>query len=131
MDVEPLDLGRAPKRLAGIVRGQPELRAVLARPDGLVRVGVDPRRDPDERAAHARGAGPLDLLERVEHDEPAGGGGGAQLLVGLVVAVNDEPLARDAGAFREASSPSVETSAPSPSSARSRSTATFGNAFVP
>ena len=40
----------------------------------------------------------LDLLERVDHDERAGRGGGAQLLVRLVVAVHDEPVARDAGA---------------------------------
>ena len=74
----------------------------------------------------------VDLLERVDDDERAGLGRGAELVVGLVVAVHDEAVAGDAGgAAAKRSSPSVETSAPMPSSARRRSSATFGNAFVP
>ena len=42
------------------------------------------------------------LVERVEHDEAhVRLGGGPQLLVALVVAVDDDPLARDPGAAGE------------------------------
>ena len=85
----------------------------------------------DEHAPHAGRRGPLRLVERVEHDEAhLGLGRRAELLVALVVAVHDDPLARRSRRARaKASSPSVETSAPKPSSASSRRSATFGNAF--
>ncbi len=57
------------------------------------------------RTSTRRDAGlgrPLDLVERVDHHEPCAGlGRGAQLLVALVVAVHDEPLAGDSRRPRE------------------------------
>ena len=72
MHVEALGLGRAAERLERVVGREPELRAVVAGADRLVRVGLDPGRDADQRPRDAGRAGPLDLLERVDDDERAG-----------------------------------------------------------
>ena len=102
MDVQPLGVGREAKRLERIGGRQPELRAVVARPDLLVRVGLDARGDTDQRPADARPARTFDLLERVEHHERPDGGSRPQLVVRLVVPVDDEALAADAGGQGEA-----------------------------
>ena len=61
-----------------------------------------PGRDAHEHAPHAGRRRPLRLVERVEHDEAhVGLGRGPQLLVALVVAVHDDPLALDPGAAGE------------------------------
>jgi hypothetical protein len=84
-------------------------------------VGLDPRRARDERPAHAGRRRPLGLVERVEHDEAHFGlGRGAELLVALVVPVHDDLVAFDPARAANASSPSVETSAPKPSAASRR-----------
>ena len=73
----------------------------------------------------------VDLVLGVEDDEPhARERRRGELDLALVVAVDDDPVAGHAAAEREASSPSVETSAPSPSWARSWMTATFGKALT-
>src|SRR5918996_212546 len=53
----------------------------------------------DVEAGNVEPRGTRDLLERVKHDERVRGR--AQLVVALVVAMDDEPLVRDAGAERE------------------------------
>ena len=73
----------------------------MGRLDRLVRVGLDPRRDPDQESRRAARAGAVELRERVEHDQRVGSGRASQQLVLLVVAVDDEALARDAGAQSE------------------------------
>ena len=70
--------GRAAQRLERVLRREPELRAVVAGADLLVGVGLDPGRDPDQRSRDAGGAGAVDLLERVDDDERAGGRRGAR-----------------------------------------------------
>ena len=60
-----------------------------------------PGRHAHERSADARLGRARGLVERVEDDERAGLGRGRQLLVGLVVAVHEQPLARDPGPLRE------------------------------
>ena len=96
-----------------------------------MRIRLDPGCDPDEHAPHARGRGARRLVERVEHDDGAGLGGRAQLLVALVVAVHDEPLAGEAGGAREAELAQRRHVRTEPFVAEHRMTATFGNAFVP
>ena len=104
----------------------------MAGADRLVRLGLDAGRHADEHAPHARGGRALRLVERVEDDERARLGGRAQLLVGLVVAVDERAARRRSRrAGRRRARRASTTSAPSPSSASSRITATFGNAFVP
>ncbi len=93
-DLEP---GRAcggdrDERLVGV---EAELRAAMPGPDRFVCLGFDARRDADEHPADARLGGARRLVERVERDERAGLGRGAQLLVGFVVPVHDEPVALD------------------------------------
>ena len=66
---------------SAVVGREAELRAVVAGADRLVRVGLDPGRDADQRARDAGGAGAVDLLERVDHDERAGRRGRGELLV--------------------------------------------------
>ena len=65
----------------------------MAGPDRLVRLGIDTRRDSDERATNARRGSALGLVGRVQHDEGAELGCEPKLLVRLVVAVDDEPVA--------------------------------------
>ena len=79
----------------------PNLEPMMAGADLLVGVGLDSGRDPDQGVAHAGGSRAVDLLERVEHDECAGGCRRGELLVGLVVAVDDHALARDPGRLGE------------------------------
>ena len=100
VDVEPAARARA-RRLERVHRAEAELRAVVAGPDRFVRVGLDAGRDADERTPDARSGGALRLVRRVEHDERAGLRRGRELLVGLVVAVDDEPVAREPGRPRE------------------------------
>ena len=52
--------------------------------------------------SHTGRAGAVDLLERVHDDERSGLGGRRELLVRLVVPVEDEPAAGEAGGLREA-----------------------------
>ena len=61
----------------------------------------DSGRDADEDRLHAGGAGACRFVQCIEHDERARRGSRAQLLVRLVVAVENEPVARDAGPQRE------------------------------
>ena len=96
-----------------------------------MRVRLDAGRHADEHAPHAGRGGPRRLVERVEHDERARLGRRAQLLVRLVVAVHDEPLALEPGRARERELAERRDVGAEPSSASSRSSATFGNAFVP
>ena len=81
-----------------------------------MRLGLDAGRDADEHRLDAGRPRSGGFVERVEDDECAGSGRGAQLVVGLVVAVEDDPLAgRRPRAARTRARPRVETSAPSPS----------------
>ena len=132
-DVEAELAGRARSRSSASSGAEPELRLVVRGLDRLVRDGLDARRQPHEHAPHAGGgrarsgsSGASSTTSRARL------GGRPQLLVRLVVAVEEEPVARRARPpARSASSPSVETSAPIPSSASTRRSATFANAFVP
>ncbi len=104
VDVDPGDVQpRFTRARDGVERDlgrEPELGAMVRRPDRRVRVGFDPGRDANEDAPHAGRRGPLRLVLRVEHHEPcAHGDGGCELLVALVVAVHHDPLARDLGPF--------------------------------
>ena len=105
VDVQALDVESGAERRADgldrVVLVEPELRAAVAGADRLVRLCLDARRDADEHAANAGGGSPFGLVERVEDDERAGVGGGAQLLVRLVVAVHEQPLAVDPRRPRE------------------------------
>jgi poly-gamma-glutamate capsule biosynthesis protein CapA/YwtB (metallophosphatase superfamily) len=106
VDVQPGDveagLARPPDGLAGGGGWETELRAVMAGPDGLVRVCLDPGRHAHEHAADTGAGGALDLVERVEHDEPGPSlRGSLKLVVVLVVAVDDQALAGNARAPRE------------------------------
>ena len=67
----------------------------------MVREGLDARRQPHEDAPHAGIRGAARLVGRVEHDRRSRLGRGAELLVRLVVAVEEEPLAGDAGGAGE------------------------------
>jgi len=99
--VQPFELGRAADRLECVLGRDAEFRAVMRGSDRLVRVGLDPWRDADQHARNAGRTGPVDLLERVEHDERAVRTGLSELLVGLVVAVHDDQARIDAGALRK------------------------------
>ena len=103
----------------------------MAGADRLVRLGLDARRDADEDPAHAGGGGARRLVERVEDDERLGAGRGASSSSDLLFPWTTSRSPGIPARRAKASSPSVETSAPSPSSASSRISATFGNAFVP
>ena len=102
-----------------------------ARSDRLVGVRVDAERDADERPLHACRGGELRLVRRVEHD-----GCAERRRLGeegrvLVVPVYDEVVAGEPCRLRECELAADATSAPTPSSRRSRRSATFGRAFVP
>ena len=81
--------------------GEAELRPSCAGVDRLVRDRLDARREPHEHALDAGGGGALGLVGRVEHDGRVRPRRGAQLLVGLVVAVEEDPLAVEPGLARE------------------------------
>ena len=106
VDVHPGGLepgfARAPESLEGVLRRQAELRPLVRRPDRRMRVGLDPRSDPDEDAPNAGLGGALHLVERIDdHEGGLGPGCRGQLFVALVVAVHDEPLSGHAGPQRE------------------------------
>jgi hypothetical protein len=80
-----------------LVRRQPELRAVVARADRLVGVGVDAEGHPDERLPDTcRGCEPR-LVRRVEHDGRAHVRSGCEEGGVLVVPVHDELAALQTG----------------------------------
>ena len=114
-----------------VVRDEPELRIGMCRPDRVVRLRLDLGRQAHEDACDTCHLRPRDLLERVEHDEPARSCGSPELLVGLVVAVENEPVAGNACAQRELQLTERRDVGSHPSAASSRSSATFANAFVP
>ena len=93
--LRPLDLP------LGGIGCEAELRLLVRRLDRAVRHGLDSRRQADEDAPHARRGRRLRLARRVENDERACLRGRPQLLLRLVVAVEDEPLARDPRRPRE------------------------------
>ncbi len=123
-------LARASATARGLRRRQAELRAVVARHDRLVRVGVDTERDADEHPPDARGRRERGLARRVEHDGRVLLGGPAEQLVVLVFPCTTSSSPESPARVRTRARPRA-TSAPTPSSRRSRSTATFGKAFVP
>ena len=100
LDLEPELLRALDLPLGGIGR-EAELRLLVRRLDRAVRHGLDSRRQADEDAPHSRRGRRLRLARRVENDERACLRGRPQLLLRLVVAVEDEPLARDPRRPRE------------------------------
>ena len=95
--VEPAPSASA-SSVARLVRREPELRAVMPGADRLVRVGVDPERDPHERALDAGRRCQGRLVGRVEHDRRAvAARPRARNAVVLVVPVDDELARRAAG----------------------------------
>ena len=80
----------------GLVGREPELRAVVAGPDRLVRVGVDPERDADQDVADPGGGRERGLVGRVEHDGRADLGGLCQEHGVFVVPVHDELVTTEA-----------------------------------
>ena len=91
----PLDLA-----LCG-VGSKAELRLLVGGLDRAVRDGLDARRQAHEHAPHAGGRRRLRLTGRIEDDERIRLRSRAQLLLRLVVAVEDEPLARNSRRPRE------------------------------
>ena len=135
MDVHALDLQpelAGPLDLAlGRIGRQAELRLLVRRLDRAVRDGLDPRRQADEDTPHTRGGRRLRLAGRVEDDERSGLRSRAQLLRRLVVAVEDEPLARDPRGLCEGELAERGDIGAGSLLRSSRSSATFANAFVP
>ena len=121
---------RALDQLERLLGREPELRAVLARADRLVRLASTPSVSRTSAADTGR-RGALGLLESVEHDQRARRAGFRELRVVLVVAVDDERVAADPCLPREAELAERRDVGAEPSSASSRITETFGNAFVP
>ena len=105
MDVKTLrlqaELAAACERRGRLLRRQPELRAAVARGNRPVRVGVDSRRHAHEDALHAGGRCPLGVIGSVEHDKAAGFCRRRELLICLVVPVQHDLVAADAGAAGE------------------------------
>src|SRR5206468_4934559 len=70
VDVEPEDVETVLERLRDrglrLLGREPELRAVMAGDDRLVRVRVHAERDPNEHLANPRGRSESDLVRRVE-----------------------------------------------------------------
>ena len=136
VDVEPEHVEAARERILDQrprLRGRKaELRAVMPGPDRLVRVGVDAERDAHEARAARRQR--RQALPRPVHRarpsrprRPASARKASSLLLPWTTISSP----RNPAARAKASSPVEATSTPRPSSRRSRSTATFGNAFVP
>src|SRR3954471_23514528 len=87
----------------GLLRRHAELRAEVSGADRLVRVRVDTGRDAHEHPLDARAPRTFKLFDGVEdHVRGARLGRRTGLLVRLVVAVHDDPLAGNPGALREA-----------------------------
>ena len=103
VDAGDVEAGRAGGRDRGDggVRREAELRLVVRRLDRLVRDRLDARGEADEDAPYAGGRRAGRLVGCVEDDGRAGLAGRAQLVVRLVVAVEEDPLARQAGRLRE------------------------------
>ena len=77
----------------------------MAGADRLVGLGLDAGRHAHEGPPDSRRRSPLGLVERVEHDERTNLGSGAQLLVRLVVAVEEDLPALDPSRSREGELP--------------------------
>ena len=91
------------RKLGSLVRRKTELRTEVPGSDRLVRVDVDPGRDPHEQPLEAGSTRAGELLDRVEHDVCDGSvRGSLELLVRLVVPVHDQPPAGNARPLREA-----------------------------
>ena len=85
----------------GVVDDEPELRLGMRGLDRTVRLRLDAG---SEAHQHRLDAGRLrtgGFVECVEYDQCSGSCGGAKLVVGFVVAVEDDPIAGDACAQRE------------------------------
>ena len=80
---------------------QPEFCAQMPGPDRVMRRRVDTGRHPDHGARDSGGCRALRLVGSVQHDERAELGGEPELLVRFVVAVDDEPVARQSRGLRE------------------------------
>ena len=100
LDLEP-ELARALDLPLGRVGAEAELRLRMRRLDRAVRHGFDARREPHEHASHTHRCRRVRFARSVEHDERAGLGGRAQLLLRLVVSVEDKPLAGQPRGARE------------------------------
>ncbi len=84
-----------------VVRDQAELRPMVRRLHGFVRVGLDAGGHPHERPRDSRGRDADGFVERVHDEQRVLLGRELEQAVLLVVAVDDEPLARDPGAACE------------------------------
>ena len=84
-----------------LIRRQAELRAVVARADRLVGVGVDAERDADEHALDTRVGRKPRLVGSVEHDRRPARRRAVQERAVLVVSVDDQLLAVEPGRARE------------------------------
>src|SRR5207302_10907474 len=105
VEVDAGDVQAEPARLVdGCERGvgrEAELRLVVRGLDRLVRDRLDPRGEPAEHPPNAGGSGARRLIGRVEDDGRLDLRGGAQLLVRLVVAVEEDPVAAEPRLSRE------------------------------
>src|SRR6266568_6890955 len=80
---------------------EPELGFRMCRLDEAVRLRFDAGRQAKQNALDPRGVCALDFLRCIEDDERFGLRGGCELAVRLVVAVEDDSLAGEAGASCE------------------------------
>ncbi len=105
VDVQSLDSDprrpRAADRHERVLGVEPELGAAMAGANRLVGLRLHPRSDTDESSPDSRRSRPLGLVECIEHDERVHISRSAQLLVRLVVPVEENLLAPDAGRPRE------------------------------
>ena len=97
VDVQPCDVEPCRPRVAhggdGVVGDEPELRLRVRGLDRPMRLRLDAGSDTDQNRCDAGRPRTGGFVERVEDDQRAGGRCGAELLVGLVVAVEDDPVA--------------------------------------
>ena len=98
LEAEP---ARDVDRRERVVVREPELRPVVRGRDRLVRDRLDAGREAHEHPPHTGGRGALRLVRRVDHDRGVRLRRGPELLVRLVVAVEEQPVAGNAGAPRE------------------------------
>jgi hypothetical protein len=100
-------------------------------PDRRMGICVDAGRDVHEHRSDTGGGSPLDLVERVEHDEACPASAAARSSSSLLLfPVDDDVPPGISARSATSSSPRVETSAPKPSSENSRRSATLGNALT-
>ena len=91
-------IASASNRLERLLGRKAELRPVMRCLDRRMRVGLHARSRAHEHALDARFGCELDLVRRVDDDEPGTRARGRlELLRALVVAVDDQPVARKAG----------------------------------